>query len=265
MTLALAVSSARASDDGADAYGNFEATEVTVAAEVGGRLLSFGLEEGDRVAPGQRGRAWWTRSRCCSSARRWWPAGRPPRPASRRRAPTSRRWKCRARIADRDLARTERLLKQAAATAQQGDRAERDSRMAGSSSPAPGPRRAARSQEVAALDAQVGLHRRPAGAEPDHQSPRRHRARALRRAGRVRAGGSAAVQARVARLAHLPRLRQQRAAHPASAGPAGAGRCGPGGFDRHGSRPGHLDRVRGRVHARRRSRPATSGPTRCTR
>ena len=32
-----------------DAYGNFEATEVTVAAEVGGRLLAFGLEEGDRV------------------------------------------------------------------------------------------------------------------------------------------------------------------------------------------------------------------------
>ena len=32
-----------------DAYGNFEATEVTVAAEVGGRLLAFRLEEGDRV------------------------------------------------------------------------------------------------------------------------------------------------------------------------------------------------------------------------
>ncbi|MGH7629912.1 MAG: hypothetical protein ACREOF_11140, partial [Gemmatimonadales bacterium] len=35
-----------------DAYGNFEATEVTVAAEIGGRLLSLGVEEGDRVAKG---------------------------------------------------------------------------------------------------------------------------------------------------------------------------------------------------------------------
>ncbi len=34
--------------DTADAYGNFEATEVTVAAEVGGRLLSFAPAEGER-------------------------------------------------------------------------------------------------------------------------------------------------------------------------------------------------------------------------
>ncbi|MBA3316879.1 MAG: HlyD family secretion protein, partial [Gemmatimonadales bacterium] len=45
---ALALVSCR--NESADAYGNFEATEVTVAAEVGGRLLSFALEEGDRVA-----------------------------------------------------------------------------------------------------------------------------------------------------------------------------------------------------------------------
>jgi HlyD family secretion protein len=35
------------SDDGADAYGNFEADEVMVSAEGNGRLVSFRLEEGD--------------------------------------------------------------------------------------------------------------------------------------------------------------------------------------------------------------------------
>src|SRR3712207_1953066 len=39
-------------DREADAYGNFEATEVTVAAEVGGRLLALKLDEGDRVSRG---------------------------------------------------------------------------------------------------------------------------------------------------------------------------------------------------------------------
>jgi multidrug efflux pump subunit AcrA (membrane-fusion protein) len=46
--LLFAVTACRGDD--ADAYGNFEATEVTVAAEAGGRLLSFDLEEGDRIA-----------------------------------------------------------------------------------------------------------------------------------------------------------------------------------------------------------------------
>lgn len=35
-----------------DAYGNFEATEVTVSAELGGRLLRFGAREGERLAAG---------------------------------------------------------------------------------------------------------------------------------------------------------------------------------------------------------------------
>ena len=39
-------------EDDVDAYGNFEATEVTVAAEVGGRLLAFTLEDGDRLKKG---------------------------------------------------------------------------------------------------------------------------------------------------------------------------------------------------------------------
>jgi HlyD family secretion protein len=47
---AIALVSCRKQDS--DAYGNFEATEVTVAAEVGGRLLLLRVEEGDRVAKG---------------------------------------------------------------------------------------------------------------------------------------------------------------------------------------------------------------------
>ena len=37
-----------------DAYGNFEATEVTVSAQSDGRLLSFDVEEGDQLADGAR-------------------------------------------------------------------------------------------------------------------------------------------------------------------------------------------------------------------
>lgn len=37
-----------------DATGFFEATAVTVSAETGGKLLDFGLSEGDTVAPGQQ-------------------------------------------------------------------------------------------------------------------------------------------------------------------------------------------------------------------
>lgn len=37
----------------ADGYGNFEATEITVSAEGTGKLMSFNLEEGDRLTDGQ--------------------------------------------------------------------------------------------------------------------------------------------------------------------------------------------------------------------
>lgn len=39
-------------DDEADAYGNFEADEVVVSAEAGGRLLRFDVEEGTRLLAG---------------------------------------------------------------------------------------------------------------------------------------------------------------------------------------------------------------------
>lgn len=40
-------------DDGPDAYGNFEAEEVAVSAELSGPLLSFGVREGQRLAAGE--------------------------------------------------------------------------------------------------------------------------------------------------------------------------------------------------------------------
>jgi HlyD family secretion protein len=39
--------------DAPDAYGNFEATEVTVSAEAQGRLIRFSVREGNRLADGQ--------------------------------------------------------------------------------------------------------------------------------------------------------------------------------------------------------------------
>jgi HlyD family secretion protein len=58
-------------------------------------------------------------------------------------------------IADRELARTERLLKQAAATAQQGDQAEHDARVVREQLEGARAARASAQQEVAAVDAQI--------------------------------------------------------------------------------------------------------------
>jgi HlyD family secretion protein len=49
---ALIVASGCSRADVPDAYGNVEATEVTVSAEVGGQLVTFGVEEGQQLAAG---------------------------------------------------------------------------------------------------------------------------------------------------------------------------------------------------------------------
>jgi HlyD family secretion protein len=152
LLLSLAVVSC--GNDEADAYGNFEATEVTVAAEVGGRLLSFGLEEGERIVKGSVVGVVDTipvvLERQALVARRSAAAAR-VREADANIASLE----VQQRIADRELARIQRLLRQAAATAQQGDRAERDAQVV--SEQLAGARAARRSaaQEVAALAAQV--------------------------------------------------------------------------------------------------------------
>lgn len=151
---AIALVSCREQDT--DAYGNFEATEVTVAAEVGGRLLALRVEEGDRVAKGALVGAVdtvpLTLERRATAARRAAGASR-----AREADATIASLEVQQKIADRELARTERLLKNAAATAQQGDRAEREARVVKEQLTGALVARAALRQEVAALDAQVAL------------------------------------------------------------------------------------------------------------
>jgi HlyD family secretion protein len=140
--------------DEPDAYGNFEASEVTVAAEIGGRLLAFTVEEGDRLTRdsvvGMVDTVPLALERDALAARR-----KGARARTREAASTIAALEVQLAIADRDLARTERLLKQAAATAQQGDRAERDARVAREQLDGARAARAGALQEVSALDAQV--------------------------------------------------------------------------------------------------------------
>jgi len=149
-----ALALASCSNEDADAYGNFEATEVTVAAEVGGRLLRFGLEEGDRLAKdsvvGLVDTIPLVLERQALAARRAAAAAR-----ARETDANIGALEVQRRIADRELARTERLLKQAAATAQQGDRAEHDARVVLEQLAGARAARASARQEVAALDAQL--------------------------------------------------------------------------------------------------------------
>ncbi|MBA3555380.1 MAG: HlyD family efflux transporter periplasmic adaptor subunit, partial [Gemmatimonadales bacterium] len=149
---AVALASCRNED--ADAYGNFEATEVTVAAEVAGRLLSFGLEEGGRVTKdsvvGVVDTIPLLLERQALVARRAAAAAR-----TRETDANIAALEVERSIADRELARTERLLKQAAATAQQSDRAEHDARVVVEQLAGARASRGSARQEVAALDAQV--------------------------------------------------------------------------------------------------------------
>lgn len=54
LLLTLVLLAAGCEEERADAYGNFEATEVTVSAEATGRLVSYRVREGDRLAEGRR-------------------------------------------------------------------------------------------------------------------------------------------------------------------------------------------------------------------
>ena len=156
--LALVGSAALAAchDQKADAYGNFEATEVTVAAETGGRLLTLTVEEGDRVAKGAAVGAVDTipliLERRAVAARRAAGASR-----AREAGATIAALEVQHAMAEREHARTERLLRNAAATAQQGDRAEREVRVIKEQVAGARAARATLTQELAALDAQVAL------------------------------------------------------------------------------------------------------------
>jgi HlyD family secretion protein len=152
MLLLIAVTACRRNDP--DAYGNFEATEVTVAAEVGGRLLSFRLEEGDRIARDSVVGVVDTIPLLLE--RQALVARRSAAVAGTREAEANiAALEVQRSIADRELARTERLLKQSAATAQQGDQAEHDARVVREQLAGARAARGSARQEVAALDAQV--------------------------------------------------------------------------------------------------------------
>jgi HlyD family secretion protein len=143
-------------DDSADAYGNFEATEVTVAAEVGGRLVALGIEEGDRL---QKGVVVGSVDTIPLMLERRSAAARRAAGASRAREASANiaALDVQRTIAERELSRTERLLRSSAATAQQGDRAEREARVVKEQLAGARAARGGVTQEIAALDAQVAL------------------------------------------------------------------------------------------------------------
>ena len=169
-------------------------------------------------------------------------------------------------IADRELARTERLLKQAAATAQQGDRAEHDARVvreqlagarAARGSRQPGGRRARGAG---------GLHRREARSEPDHaaRSPAPCSPATSKPGEFVQAGQP------LFKLASLDSLTFRAYVSNAQLTQLRLGQQVQVGVDRADSiatlpGPGHLDRLRGRVHPhadpdpRRAGRPGVRG------
>lgn len=152
LLVSLALSSCQ--DQDVDAYGNFEATEVTVASEVGGRLLTLGLEEGDRVP---QGAVLGTVDTIPLALERRAVAARRAAGASRAREANANiaSLEVQLAIAERDLARTQRLLRNAAATAQQGDRAEREAKVVKEQLAGARMARSSLVQELAALDAQV--------------------------------------------------------------------------------------------------------------
>jgi HlyD family secretion protein len=114
--------------DTPDAYGNFEAEEVVVAAETNGQLRRFAVVEGDQLPAGRvvaqidtvqlaLERAQLAATRAATAARRL-------EAIEQRRAVAVQR-----EIADRSLARTVRLFEAQAATASQRDLAEREARV----------------------------------------------------------------------------------------------------------------------------------------
>jgi HlyD family secretion protein len=132
-----------------DAYGNVEATQVTISAEVGGRLISFDVHEGQVLGPAavvgrinpselelQKQQA--DAQREASESRVDETARQRPIVEAQRAAASAQVDAARAQlgainsqlvIAQRALDRTKRLVDRSAATTQQLDQAERDVRV----------------------------------------------------------------------------------------------------------------------------------------
>lgn len=161
--------------DRPDAYGNVEATEVTVSAETAGRLVAFDVTEGQTLAVGatvatidpsdlqlQREQA--SAQHSATESRVDETASQRAVVAAQRAAALAQVEAARAQrsaldsqleIATRNLERTRRLLEQQAATAQQLDQAERDARVLEAQVRAQDDQIEAQSKQVAAYDGQL--------------------------------------------------------------------------------------------------------------
>ncbi len=138
-----------------DASGNFEATEVTLASESAGRLLMLAAREGDRVSAGDTiavvDTATLAFQRAEVEARVAAAIARLPQLRASLAALETRR-----ATAERELERTRRLLVSQAATASQGDRAERDVQVLAEEARGTRAALAGAEREIAALEAQQG-------------------------------------------------------------------------------------------------------------
>ncbi|MGE3404219.1 MAG: HlyD family secretion protein [Vicinamibacterales bacterium] len=161
--------------DEPDAYGNVEATDVLVSAEVAGRLMTFEVDEGQQLDAGaivgtidaepltlQRTQA--EAQRAATASRATEVARQVPVLEAQRAAAEAQRAAADAQrsglesqleIARRNLERTRRLREQEAATAQQLDQAERDVRVLEEQVRAQGQQVEAQVRQVAAYEAQI--------------------------------------------------------------------------------------------------------------
>ena len=151
---AALLSFAACREEPSDAYGTFEAAEVVVSAEVGGQLLHFAPEEGERVAAGALVAAVDTTPLVLQRrellARRGAAGGR-----SREVRAQIDVLEAQRAVAQRDYERTRRLFDRAAATAQQLDAAEREYRVLGERIEATRAQGGTVAEEAASVDAQV--------------------------------------------------------------------------------------------------------------
>ncbi len=166
--VAAALAAGCAAPPGPDAYGNVEATSVVVSPEVGGRLVSLDVDEGARLSAGaqvgqvdpaslqlDRDRLRAQRTAVDTGARE--AADRIRSLEAQQAAAQAEQSALEAQkdIADRAYARVQRLAEQQAATSQQLDQAERESRVFAD-------RLTAQARQIDALGAQIQAARRAA-------------------------------------------------------------------------------------------------------
>ncbi len=162
-------------NSGPDAYGNVEATEVTVAAEAAGRLVVFDVQEGQTLTAGaavgaidpsdlQLQRDLASAQHSATESRVFESASQREVVDAQRAAAAAQVEAARAQrsaldsqleIARRTLDRTRRLFEQQAATAQQLDLADRDVRVLEDQIKAQTEQIEAQSKQVAAYDGQL--------------------------------------------------------------------------------------------------------------